>query len=116
MWLGFGDAPTLGAARSSRWPETKRRFALISPKKCAVCGNTRVQLHHKQSFASKPELENDLNNLVWLCQGVLTKNHHLEVGHLGSFFSLNEHVDEWIVSYRTRPRWDGQKWVYKVTN
>lgn len=113
QWLGF-SSPTLGGvARSSLWPHTKREFAKTHPKVCPICGSGRVQLHHLQSFASKPELENDLSNLIWLCQGFGTKNHHLEWGHLGNFQSLNEHLEEWIALYKSRPKWNGKEWVYQ---
>ena len=107
-WLGYGDQ--LLGARSSQWPATKRAFEKIEPKKCAVCGKGRVQLHHIQSFASKPELENDLTNLVWLCEGVLTNHHHLWWGHLGNFQSLNQNLMQWIEAVKTRPKWDGKEW------
>lgn len=114
-WLGFGDAPLLGGARSSQWPETKRRFALLHPKQCTVfgCKSKRVQLHHKISFATHPELENHFPNLVWLCQGIGTPNHHFWWGHLGSWHSLNIHLQEWIDAVRYRPKWSGTEWEYQ---
>lgn len=113
--FGFGDAPSFGGiARSPKWPETKRKFEKIEPKKCAACGETRVQLHHRKPFHAHPELENDLKNLVWLCEGVMTNHHHLWLGHLGNFQSVNENLDQWIEDIRHRPSWDGtnNKWKY----
>jgi hypothetical protein len=113
-WMGiYSDEMILGGvARSPEWPKTKRDFEAIEPKKCAVCGSKKVQLHHLQPFQANPELENDLGNLVWLCEGFLTNHHHLYFGHLGNFQSVNEHLREWIEAIKTRPKWNGREWFY----
>ncbi len=109
-WLGYGDQ-NLGQQRSSQWPATKRAFEKREPKKCAACGGKRVQLHHRKPFQAHPELENDLTNLVWLCEGVLTNHHHINFGHLGNFKSVNENLDIWLEAVKHRPKWNGKDWI-----
>ena len=111
--LIWGDR-TFGGVRSSQWPTTKRKFALIEPKICRItnCKSKIVSLHHKIPFHAQPDLENDLKNLVWLCDGLLTKNHHLHIGHLGNYQSINSEVDSWIEKISCRPKWIVDKWVY----
>ena len=94
---------TLGAARSSQWPKTKQEFEKLNPKICAVCGNkVSVQCHHQLPFHNHPELENDLNNLIWLCED---KNCHIRFGHLFSYQSWNENIKE-----------DAKIWREKIEN
>lgn len=100
--LKFGSA----SRRSPLWEKCKRDFAAIYPKRCAVCGKTKVQLHHKQAFHAHPELELDFLNLVWLCEGAFTQNHHLNVGHLGDFKSINDEIDHWVEKINHRPYWN----------
>lgn len=103
----YTDAFKLGGlARSSRWPETKRKYEALVPKACRVCGSKKVQLHHIQSFHSNPERENDMTNLIWLCEGLLTDGHHQWFGHLGNFQSINENVLEWIDKVEHRPKYN----------
>ena len=108
-----------GLARSSTWPQFKMEFAKTHPKLCAICDNKKVELHHKQSFATHPKLEEDENNVVWLCEGLGTLNHHRGVGHLGAWTSLNENIEEdikvWRQKFLTRPKWDGKMWLYPKT-
>ena len=121
-WLGsfnlFGnDAPSLlGAARASDWREFRERYKRIRSPICTVfgCKSKQVQLHHVESFATKPEREKDIGNVVWLCQGIGTPNHHFWWGHLGSWLSLNEKLREWLDWVESRPAWDFEKqaWVY----
>ena len=82
-----------GIARSPRWGETKRLFELAHPKKCAVCEKTKCALHHKLPFHKDPSQELNFENLIWLCEGLGTGNHHLWFGHLGSFLSFNKDVE-----------------------
>lgn len=114
LFEGWFGSRTFGAARSPKWGEFKRDFAEINPKKCPICGNKRVQLHHKQSFATYPELELSKKNVVWLCEGMGTLQHHRGVGHLGNFQSINQSIDEdieiWKKKFNTRPYWDGERW------
>ena len=105
-----------GASRSPKWGEYKKNFAKTNPKLCAICGNKKVQLHHIQSFATRPDLEMVESNTVWMCEGLGTANHHLETAHLGSFLSLNENLPEdikiWHNKVQNRPKWVVDKWVY----
>jgi hypothetical protein len=115
-WRGF---PLLGGQRSPKWSSFRKDFEIIRPKKCAICGNEKCDLHHKKSFATHPELELSMDNLCWLCDGWGTLQHHRGVGHLGSFLSLNENLDGtngdiaiWKKKFDTRPKWDGKEWIY----
>ena len=116
-WIfSFFENRTFGAARSSGWSAFKREYEQNHPKECAVCGHKKVQLHHKKSFATRPDLELLEENVEWLCEGLGTLQHHRGVGHLGSFLSLNENVDKdiliWSEKIKNRPKWNGEKWVY----
>lgn len=106
----------LGGQRSGKWPQFKKEFAKTHPKECAVCGNKKCQLHHKQSFATHPELELKESNVCWLCEGIGTLQHHRGLGHLGSFTSLNLDIDNdikiWKEKFDTRPKWDGKEWKF----
>ncbi len=110
-----GRAKLGGATRSPHWESFKKEYALTHLPVCAVCGSSRVQLHHKQSFATHPELELSEKNCVWLCENT-SANHHLQTGHLGSFRSLNEKIEQdipiWRDKIRFRPTWDGKEWKY----
>lgn len=78
----------LGVARSPLWSKTKREFAKIHPKICPVCGTTKtIELHHKIPFHKNQSLENDFNNLMWLC-----RIHHYEWGHYFNWSSWNVDV------------------------
>ena len=94
-----------GKARSSRWPSFKREFEKKNPKQCAVCGNKNASLHHKVPFAQNQSLELVENNCIWLCEGEGTLNHHRGHGHLGSYLSWNEKIDE-----------DARIWHSKILN
>lgn len=93
----------LGGLRSPLWNQTKREFEKLYPKVCAACGTTKkIELHHIAVFHLHPELENSLDNLIWLC-----RIHHFWVGHLGSFYSWNSSVKEdsaiCLAKIKTRP-------------
>ena len=69
----FGnDAPLLGAVRDSGWRQFREDYKKIKTPVCSVfgCKITRVQLHHIESFATKPEKEKDPTNVFWLFQGI----------------------------------------------
>ena len=107
-----------GVQRSSKWNWWKKQYEKTHPKICPICSNKKCSLHHKESFATKPEKELDENNVVWLCDGWGTLQHHRGIGHLGSFVSLNENLDEdikiWRKKFLTRPKWNGMihQWEY----
>lgn len=96
-----------GKARSPHWGSFKREFEKKNPKQCAVCGDKQVQLHHRLPFHLDPSKELDENNVIWLCEGEGTLNHHRGHGHLGSFQSFNKDVVEdaeiWKKKIDSRP-------------
>ena len=93
-----------GTKRSGEWPRVRDAHLAKFPN-CAVCdGSKKVNVHHKKPFHLHPELELDPTNLITLCEGVGTWNHHLWVGHLGSFKSLNSTVEQ-----------DAKDWAEKIT-
>lgn len=75
--------------RSPEWPRIRREHLKLHPM-CAACGGTRLlQVHHKQPFHLKPELELEPTNLITLCMGNLC---HIEIGHGDDFKALNPNV------------------------
>ena len=39
------------------------------PQKCLICGSKKeIRMHHKKHVASNPELEYDIDNVVFLCE------------------------------------------------
>jgi hypothetical protein len=56
-----------------------------------------VQVHHIIPFQycivyGRPELEFNPKNLISLCEGPGTNDHHVAIGHLGDFQHLNQDV------------------------
>lgn len=89
--------------RSSEWSSVRKEHLKTEPC-CALCGKDKnIQVHHKQPFSRKPELELDPENLITLCA-----DHHLLFGHLGSWRSYNstvvEDCDEWRNKIKNRPK------------
>jgi hypothetical protein len=90
-------------ARSPQWPALEAAHRKRQPV-CACCGNpdAPIQVHHIFPFhicvaLGRPDLELDERNLISLCQGkagVEAPDHHLLLGHLDSFQSLNLEVEE----------------------
>jgi hypothetical protein len=88
-------AVLFAADRSSRWHTVRDNF-IKTHSRCAVCGgDTKLEVHHKQTFSSHPELELDANNLITLCEakryGI---NCHLLIGHCGNYRWSNPDVVE----------------------
>jgi 5-methylcytosine-specific restriction endonuclease McrA len=91
---------SFGLKRSWQWGEVEQAFLTRNNFKCAMCsitGATLVQVHHIAPFhyISSPniqrgDLEFNPQNLVPLCQGPGTNEHHILVGHLGNFQYFNE--------------------------
>ena len=89
-----------GLKRSPQWAEVEQAFLARNNFKCAMCsttGSTLVQVHHIAPFhyISSPniqrgDLEFNPQNLVPLCEGPGTYDHHILVGHLGNFQYFNE--------------------------
>lgn len=89
-----------GLKRSPQWDEVEQAFLARNNFQCAMCsitGRGLVQVHHIAPFhyISSPniqrgDLELNPQNLVPLCQGPGTNDHHELVGHLGDFQFFNE--------------------------
>ena len=98
---------TFGAKRSPKWNYKKKEFEQSNPKQCAVCGHTKVALHHILPFHIDSSVELEDNNLIWLCEGFMTRNHHFEFGHLQNWKSWNEEVkldaEIWRLKIQHRP-------------
>ncbi len=91
-----------GLKRSSQWDEVEQAFLNQHKQKCAICsitGKGLVEVHHIAPFhyISSPQiqrgdLEFNPQNLIPLCQGPGTNNHHELIGHLGNFQYFNKDV------------------------
>lgn len=103
----YSHERTLGASRSPQWSTFKRQFEKTHPKQCAVCGNPNVQLHHATPFHINQGRELDATNVLWLCEGKGTLEHHRGFGHLGDFKSWNGDIfadaPAWHDKITTRP-------------
>jgi hypothetical protein len=86
LHLGEYSAERLGGAtRSSQWPAVRTTHLKQFPN-CAICGgNKKITVHHRRPFHLHPELELDPTNLITLCEGAGTGNHHLLYGHWGNY-------------------------------
>ena len=90
----------VGEPRSSEWPKVRATFIKEHPE-CAACGykGTANQVHHVSPFhlgavnERGETLELDPKNLITLC-GPGNRNHHLDIGHGGSFTCRNPNVRE----------------------
>ena len=89
-----------GITRSSGWRRVRAAHLQREPA-CACCdpaaAGFAVQVHHIFPFhycvaLGRPDLELDDRNLITLCETEASRpapNHHLLIGHLGSFASAN---------------------------
>ena len=92
-FLSFFQDRTFGIARSQFWDEVRDEFAREHPN-CAVCGSTKINIHHKKPFFLFPEEECNRLNLISLCDW-RGNNCHYRIGHLAkSWRAYNERVDE----------------------
>ena len=99
-----GKAP-LKTKRSSKWPAVRKNHLVKHPC-CAVCGGTeKVEVHHIIPFHQDPSLELEPTNLISLCEGLRSCNHHLWFGHLGNYKKTNPDVIK-----------DAQFWNEKLQN
>ncbi len=86
--------------RSPQWPEVERACLEKNNYTCAACGiqgQGLIQVHHIIPFQycvvyGRPELEFNPQNLITLCEGPNTNDHHIAIGHLGDFQHLNQDV------------------------
>jgi 5-methylcytosine-specific restriction enzyme A len=87
-----------GVQRSGHWRAVEKAHLAKEPG-CAACGKrVSVQVHHRFPFhyciaLGRPDLELDQRNLITLCEGPGTEDHHLLIGHLDDFKSSNLSVD-----------------------
>lgn len=83
-----------GHARSPQWQAVEKAHLLQEPR-CMACGykGRKLQVHHIRPFHLHPQLELDPKNLITLCEA-RGREHHLLLGHLGSWDSYNEHIRE----------------------
>lgn len=80
---------TWGTERSPHWATTRKEF-IKENNVCASCGcKAGLNVHHKEPFHIKPELELDPNNLITLC-----RDHHFFIGHLMDQKSYNVDVEK----------------------
>lgn len=95
------DPGSLGGKRSPKWRTVRNEYARTHHF-CEICGRDKIQVHHRKPFHLFPELELEPTNLISLCA-----DHHLTFGHLGSYHSYNENIEEdariWQDKYRNRP-------------
>ena len=112
-WRGYRGI--LGATRSPSWSSVRKTYITQNPL-CAVCGKNGTllkanEVHHKQSYATRPDLELLESNLITGC-----REHHQWFFHFGSWQSINENIEEdvkvWSEKIKNRPGWDGVKWIY----
>ena len=102
-WQNRQSLKTLGAARSSGWQKVRKEYITKYPF-CALCSGTKtLEVHHKQPFHIKPELELDPKNLITLCEsgknGIVC---HRAFGHLGDYKSVNNQVDDDVMVWKTK--------------
>ena len=93
--------------RSPQWNEVEQAFLAQHNYKCVMCsitGRGLVQVHHIAPFhyISSPniqrgDLEFNPQNLMPLCQGPGTNDHHELIGHLGDFQFFNKDVQADII-------------------
>lgn len=92
--------------RSGEWRTTRKKF--LKGKSCAVCsGTTKLEAHHIKPFHLFPIDENNMTNLIALCEGSKDVNCHLWFGHLGNWKSYNINVvadaTAWKAKIAARP-------------
>lgn len=76
--------------RSSQWPKVREKH-LSSQPCCVACGSCKKpEVHHIVPVSVDPSRELDPTNLITLCD----KYCHFAIGHLMSYHSWNEEVEE----------------------
>lgn len=87
---------SLKLPRNPLWADLRRRWIKDHPT-CAACGcRKNLEVHHKVPVHVSRVLELDPSNLITLCETDGDKKHHchLNVGHLGNWYSYNKNVDQ----------------------
>jgi hypothetical protein len=98
---GAAVAARYTIARSAKWSLAEQRHLATEPfcVGCRIADGARmpVRVHHVFPFhvcvaLGRPDLEIDARNLVTMCHGDGTPDHHRLIGHLDDFESMNFHV------------------------
>jgi hypothetical protein len=93
--------------RHPHWNKINEGYLKKQPK-CVVCGiSENVVAHHIYpmhlcSEVGRADLELDERNLITLCENGSISNHHLLIGHLGSFESYNPEIDTDVVKFKCK--------------
>lgn len=101
-WLeAFTRGSFGGAVRSPLWRDLRNEFLRENPE-CAVCDTkgtllNGLEAHHVTPYSVDPSKELDKSNLRTLCRRC-----HLIFGHVFSFRSFNQHLDEDIRIWRDK--------------
>jgi 5-methylcytosine-specific restriction protein A len=90
-------------SRSPQWPAVRKKH-LSNHSTCAVCNGTKkLEVHHKQPFHKRPDLELDSSNLITLCENLsYGLNCHLLIGHLGSYRDINSNIDKDVKAWHQK--------------
>lgn len=85
----------LRTKRSSQWPAVEKAYKAKHPA-CEICGRKHfIQVHHKQPFHLRPDLELDPDNLISLCEPPhRVFKCHLIFGHVGNFRLFNPTIGQ----------------------
>lgn len=79
--------------RSAKWPGVRKEHLRLFPC-CAACGGRDdLEVHHKEPYHLKPELELAKGNLLTLCESGPYGNCHLIIGHNGSWKDWNANAE-----------------------
>ena len=84
-----------GASFNGSWQRCRRAFLKQVGRKCVCCSSKKkIQVHHKKPRHLFPELALVFANLICLCRDC-----HFHIGHLNSYFTYNENIDDvaWYV-------------------
>lgn len=98
------DYPEQAASggRSPGWRKVRNDFVVANPA-CAACGHQRnLNVHHIHPFHLFPEIELEPANLITLGELCPTGNHHLLFGHLGSWYSYDLEVANYVAQLFAR--------------
>lgn len=91
-----------GTPRSPGWDNVRNTW-IVNNNFCRCCGSRfNLEVHHIRPYHLWPEFELESTNLITLC-----REHHLEFGHLNSWYSYNLDIvamaDDFLHRLRTRP-------------
>ena len=91
-----------GSTRHKNWPKLRKEWLRGHPN-CAVCDKPAKTVHHKIPVHIDKSKELRIDNLITLCSHC-----HLIFGHLKSFYSYNNNIDNdsliWKLRIQNRPK------------